>query len=1051
MMQFEVAAVDPADSGDLHSPPSHSSGRQVSYSTVNDKGKEVENLPRNGNALQSNGFVASRSFQPSTMVKPEPLNRQLSGPDTNIGTSLSAVSSLSNDDNYKLSLDISEPLSKRPSSLVPREISIGSPGGTKQTNFQSTARGSSLEVPRKLAVVSSTLPAPNPPGNNQHSSPRIHHISRFYQSKDSTNEPNLNFAFEKTIPVDNSARSPVSPPLPETENAPTSDSNRRFSSSSQVSDISEDDMDRIREKFDEDGLYTKFRDPSPTGSKVSALSEDEDDDVDAALEEKLAEVGYHEDPQKDLPTQPARRAQAPRRQSQPISVVRISRFPQDRRISQSAESNKRLSRHSRFSFESDRHAIAEAMLVTGYRKPILIDSSQEQEVSTQIPVTLGEEAPDEPPPPFENPAAPYSADNKEVNENETTPTYDPRRDSQADTRRPSASTTLPQYQPIESLSPNHEPTWRKSQLPEPQTHRDSHRSSVSSLSNTVANTQGPRTTISPEPQPSQSSNQVSFNSNIQKSKAKDAINAVSRLGKSRWTDGRLAAGAHSRPLSGDSGPPTGSSNFFGPGRREEDSLGSGDSMAVQAALSRHDLRMDPSPLNQESETASATSGKSFKLSVPFKNRIKFVGKRARGSSIDAPSVDSNAESKMSLDMSKDSEKNPEAKRGAFSKITGMFNRSSLGQPVEGKHRVSQDAPSVNSQHRENQRAAHRANTWTVPAPHQYAQQQPSSYPSSQQQPQPATLTSHNKGLPPPPSGYYAPQPSPPTESLHGHSSQGYSYHPDNIGTYRPYPENHYPIKSPHSVYSPEQRNSGSSHSYSVGSPMSGIPSTPWQKPSSPEPLERGRSRAQDLRLRSRSPVSQTVSRRTVDRFDGNVNYSDPIYNLGKFNAVTETSRIGDQSTPFPITLPEGMEKDPLSPRNSIQPEPMAYNRKTSNAGLGLLQSRTTVHSIAAATAVANVAREAVSNNPPALSIPEESKPTFLSNSHSEASRYHPTDGQAPESTPYYDDRSVIAKNSVPVELPVPRDDDSEEIVMSSTAYPGQEWQPSGYENWMMPY
>lgn len=35
----------------------------------------------------------------------------------------------------------------------------------------------------------------------------------------------------------------------------------------------------------------------------------------------------------------------------------------------------------------------------------------------------------------------------------------------------------------------------------------------------------------------------------------------------------------------------------------------------------------------------------------------------------------------------------------------------------------------------------------------------------------------------------------------------------------------------------------------------------------------------------------------------------------------------------------------------------------------------------------------------------------------------------------------------PVELPVPGDDSSEEIVMSSTAYPGQEWRPSCVESW----
>lgn len=35
----------------------------------------------------------------------------------------------------------------------------------------------------------------------------------------------------------------------------------------------------------------------------------------------------------------------------------------------------------------------------------------------------------------------------------------------------------------------------------------------------------------------------------------------------------------------------------------------------------------------------------------------------------------------------------------------------------------------------------------------------------------------------------------------------------------------------------------------------------------------------------------------------------------------------------------------------------------------------------------------------------------------------------------------------PVELPVPGDDWSEKIEMTSTAYPGQEWHPDGFEHW----
>lgn len=53
-------------------------------------------------------------------------------------------------------------------------------------------------------------------------------------------------------------------------------------------------------------------------------------------------------------------------------------------------------------------------------------------------------------------------------------------------------------------------------------------------------------------------------------------------------------------------------------------------------------------------------------------------------------------------------------------------------------------------------------------------------------------------------------------------------------------------------------------------------------------------------------------------------------------------------------------------------------------------------------------------------------------------------------TSEYETRPVHIKNTIPIELPVPNDHDEDEIVMSSTAYPGQEWQPAGFEQWM-PY
>lgn len=186
-------------------------------------------------------------------------------------------------------------------------------------------------------------------------------------------------------------------------------------------------------------------------------------------------------------------------------------------------------------------------------------------------------------------------------------------------------------------------------------------------------------------------------------------------------------------------------------------------------------------------------------------------------------------------------------------------------------------------------------------------------------------------------------------------------------------------------------------------------------------LEQSRSRARDLRMRSRSPRPSQM--RAIGSRSENVNYADPAYNLGKFHAVTETPRIGDQSLPFPITLPDDLANGQLSPRSSIQPESsIFYNRNRSPAdriaGLGL-------------------------NQESGMSIG-----SAMTGAGHTSTRGHDTNRAM--NSEIYETRPVIAKNKIPVELPVPNDHDEEEIVMSSTAYPGQEWQPAGFEQWM-PY
>lgn len=375
---------------------------------------------------------------------------------------------------------------------------------------------------------------------------------------------------------------------------------------------------------------------------------------------------------------------------------------------------------------------------------------------------------------------------------------------------------------------------------------------------------------------------------------------------------------------------------------------------------------------------------------------------------------------------------------------GIFNRSNPNQRVrqaETKPRSSlNDLPPKDTQ--QVNVTWQRSHTLHAPptasaSSHDVHQHSSSSYPTHHHQPQQGSLPDRGKGLPAPPGGFYAP--SPPADAF---QHQEYPQHPDTVGTYQPTYEQQYPKNTAHTFYAPEGRLSGSSHSYSVGSPVSGSGSTAWHDASSP-PIERGRNRAQDLRLRSRSPRSQPL--RPTDRYDLNVNYSDPIYHLGKFHAVTETSRIGDQSTPFPITLPDGMDRGQLSPRNSIQPEHLADVEKAVNPGLGLRPPGTTIQSVIKPS----TRDQPSSHNPLALHIPQQDQYTTSPNA-SQIGVNPPETTQHGEVDQYYDDRTVKTKNAVPVELPVPRDDSSEEIVMSSTAYPGQEWQPSGFGDWM-PY
>lgn len=545
-----------------------------------------------------------------------------------------------------------------------------------------------------------------PPAVSPEVSPTLKHepsqsnsqVSRLSENKDvldaASPQLTLKPAMQQTTPdivssTDESLRSPVSPPLAQNGklNIPEP-ANRRDSIVSQISEISQDEMERIREKFDEDGIYAAgLRDPSPTRSQVSDLTEDEeDDDVDDAIREKLDEAGFHSDPEKDqwenFPRPPAASSN-----QQPIRVVRMHKFSIDKKTAQGTEEETK--RYSRFSFEGEGNTLAEQaeeMLVNGHarRSGQTNHPSQDDRLEgSHVPVTLGEDASDEAPPPFPDDEAVYGEGRKEKHLQQLAPAYDNRNPDPRDRQslRAEGAKSPPGYRPIQSPPPSHLDTlWKTGRLQDVRTNRDSiASSSVSSMSNPNINQNAPRMPVSPEPpvtggppHSQQHSSHSAKPSQPQKLPRIDDVTASDRPGWSRWANhGRpQQAQQHSSNGSGLSPPlPSGSSS----GRRDGDSLHSGDSMAVQAAASRQDLRTTPSPLMNSSETASEHSNHA-RMSTQLLSKVKFMGKRTKGAptSASVPPVEV-VEAKA---VEKRKERKADGKKGALSRFGVSFKHMS---------------------------------------------------------------------------------------------------------------------------------------------------------------------------------------------------------------------------------------------------------------------------------------------------------------------------------------------------------------------------------------
>ncbi|KAL4897580.1 hypothetical protein BDV59DRAFT_197863 [Aspergillus ambiguus] len=299
-----------------------------------------------------------------------------------------------------------------------------------------------------------------------------------------------------------------------------------------------------------------------------------------------------------------------------------------------------------------------------------------------------------------------------------------------------------------------------------------------------------------------------------------------------------------------------------------------------------------------------------------------------------------------------------------------------------------------------------------------------------------------QGQLPPPGGYFAPESfsrfrgsqdgdihlaqPPSAETIPRHSGSGRSGGSGSTASSLSPPPRSPPLHHPYASGPPypQQQQQHPRLASPIPSP---VPRTPPSRGRSEE-----RTYAQDLHLRSRSP--KTFAPRPEERHIPSTDITDPAHILGTFRSSNpRTSRIGDQESPWKLTLPDE-DDDPDSGTLAT------WRRHTTN-GAPLV-----------APAVAGdrlpTYEEDAENHPPPppamMPVVDEKRASASQTSgdgghQPQPSRYeHPTRGQG---------RSVNASES-PVELPVRADDDSsDEITMSSTAYPGQEWKPPGYSGW----
>ncbi|KAL3464304.1 hypothetical protein BJX64DRAFT_254669 [Aspergillus heterothallicus] len=209
-------------------------------------------------------------------------------------------------------------------------------------------------------------------------------------------------------------------------------------------------------------------------------------------------------------------------------------------------------------------------------------------------------------------------------------------------------------------------------------------------------------------------------------------------------------------------------------------------------------------------------------------------------------------------------------------------------------------------------------------------------------------------------------------------------------------------------------------------------SSPIPSPVPRTPPSRGRSEdrtyAQELHFRSRSPkaFAPRPEERNLPKHDP----TDPAFRLGTFRSSNpRTSRVGDQELPWKITIP-GEDETTMDPSASWRQETVGVLNGTQ---LPTYQEDVEEHGPSESQDPQDEKRDPLFPNPTATqtNTPQLQLPNSAASEH-----------------PHRPPARAINSFEAPVELPVRADDDSsEEIMMSSTAYPGQEWRPLGFSEW----